>query len=195
MTEQIEIEFKNMLTKEQYNYLLTTFSVSAEQINHQANHYFDTPDFALKNLKSGLRIRQKNEHFECTLKVKSAEHAHIEITDNITTEQAKEMLNGGEWYAPTVQKRLQELKINMSQLRLFGSLATNRVELPFKGGILVFDHSFYLQQEDYEVEYETDDALTGYDIFQQFLQEHHIEQKTADKKIARFMKALNNQSF
>lgn len=193
MTKQIEIEFKNILTKKQYDDLLKAFQINVEQIHRQANHYFDTTDFQLKQLMSGLRIRQKKQHFECTLKEKSAEHTHIETTDIITEQQANEMLQGEQWHAPAVHKRLVDLNINTENLQLFGSLVTDRVEFTYKGGLLVFDHSLYLQQEDYEVEYETDDATTGYAIFQQFLQEHHIEQQTTDKKIARFMKALANQ--
>ena len=190
MTQQIEIEFKNMLTKEQYDQLLIAFHIQPEQIQHQANHYFDTADFQLKTLKSGLRIRQKGRYFECTLKEKSSEHAHLETTDRLTEQQAIAMLNGETFTAPSVQKRLEQLQINIRTLNVFGSLETNRVEIDYKGGTLVFDHSHYLQHDDYEVEYETNDVNIGYTIFQQFLREHHIPIQPADKKIARFMHKL-----
>ena len=42
MTHEIEIEFKNMLTKEQYDLLLQHFHIQPEQIKYQVNYYFVT---------------------------------------------------------------------------------------------------------------------------------------------------------
>ncbi|UZN00165.1 CYTH domain-containing protein [Lysinibacillus sp. MHQ-1] len=77
---------------------------------------------------------------------------------------------------------------------MFGSLTTDRVEIPYKEGLLVFDHSYYLQCDDYEVEYEAKDAIKGKAIFDEFLQQHGIQKQETDKKIARFMKALQQQN-
>lgn len=190
MTQQLEIEFKNLLTKHQYEQLLQKFQISKDAIQRQTNHYFDTPELLLRNLKSGLRIRQIGSYFECTLKEKSAEHAHLETTDKLTAEQAENMLQGKGFFATEVAKRLALHNIPINQLAIFGSLTTDRVEIPYKEGLLVFDHSYYLQCDDYEVEYETNDVKKGNIIFDEFLQQHGIQKQTTDKKIARFMKAL-----
>ncbi len=194
MTQEIEIEFKNMLTKEQYDSLLQHFHIKPEQIKYQVNHYFDTEKWHLKQLMSGLRIRQIGDHhFECTLKEKTTENAHLETTDLLTREQAEQLLNGAPFHTKYVRKRLEELNVPIDQLKLFGSLATNRVELNYKDGNLVFDHSIYMQQNDYEVEYETADETTGQIIFNDFLATHQIEKNIAPKKIARFMNALQQK--
>ena len=193
MSQQIEIEIKNLLTKAQYEQLLRAFSIRDEQIHKQINHYFDTPEQHLKNLASGLRIRIFDHAIECTLKEKSAEHQHLETTDMLTTAQAEEMLAGKSIPAPSVVARLQQLQVPMEHLHMFGSLTTNRVEIPYKGGTLVFDHSFYLQCDDYEVEYETNNETFGKNIFQQFLTEFDIKPQQTPKKIARFMMALTQQ--
>ncbi len=193
MTKEIEIEFKNTLTKQQYEALLAHYKISSKQIHHQVNHYFDTPDWQLKNLNSGLRVRTINDYYECTLKEKSSTNIHLETTNELTASQAHEMLHNGVIHAAEVYERLQQLGIAINSLKLFGSLATDRVEIDFQGGTLVFDHSFYLQQDDYEVEYETNDEQLGYVIFEQFLAQHHIEKKSAQKKIARFMNALQQK--
>jgi len=86
-----------------------------------------------------------------------------------------------------------ELRVPVEELRLFGTLTTDRVEVPYEGGILVFDHSFYLHCDDYEVEYETKDSTLGKKLFLTFLRERKINIQTADKKIARFMKALQER--
>ena len=38
-----------------------------------------------------------------------------------------------------------------------GSLTTERAETLFEGGTLVFDHSFYYNHDDYEIEFEVQD--------------------------------------
>lgn len=193
MTQQLEIEFKNLLTKQQYEHLLQEFSIQENAIHRQTNHYFDTPSQAIKKRQSGLRIRQIDNYYECTLKEKSAEHTHIETTDVLTAEQAQQMLEGQGFYAQEVAKKLTLYHIPLNELAVFGSLTTDRVEIPYKDGLLVFDHSFYLQCDDYEVEYESKDATKGNVIFNDFLQQYHIEKKVTEKKIARFMKALQTE--
>jgi len=193
MSQEIEIEFKNMLTKEQYESLLQHFHVQPEQIKHQVNHYFDTETWHLKQLMSGLRIRQIGNHFECTLKEKTTDNAHLETTDLLTQEQAEQILNGAPFNTQSVVKRLEALHIPINQLKLFGSLATNQVEINYKSSKLFFDHSIYMQQNDYEVEYEAVDETTGQIIFNEFLATHQIQKNNAPKKIARFMKALQQK--
>ncbi|MBD8035655.1 CYTH domain-containing protein [Solibacillus sp. A46] len=193
MTQHIEIEFKNILTKAQYEELLQAFSIQPDQIIRQVNHYFDTSSNHLKQLQSALRIREFGETIECTLKEKTSEHQHLETTDYITREQADQMLAGNRITLPTVNERLELFDIPMNTLQCYGSLTTDRVEIPYEGGLLVFDHSFYLHCDDYEVEYETNDEKIGKIIFSSFLAKHSIEPQPAQKKIVRFMTALNNQ--
>lgn len=190
MAQQLEIEFKNVLTKKQYEQLLHDFKIPKNAIHRQINHYFDTPSNAIRKLQSGLRIRIIDNYYECTLKEKSSKHAHLETTDELTAEQAEKMLAGQGFYAPEVAKRLALNHIPLEQLAVFGSLTTDRVEIPYKDGLLVFDHSFYLQCDDYEVEYESKDEIKGNAIFDEFLQQYGINKQIAEKKIARFMKAL-----
>ena len=68
MSQNLEIEFKNMLTKEEYERLIKTFQFHKSSIYTQENHYFDTAHFDLKEKGSALRIRQKDGKFELTLK-------------------------------------------------------------------------------------------------------------------------------
>ncbi|MGG1215015.1 CYTH domain-containing protein [Micromonospora provocatoris] len=192
MAQQLEIEFKNVLTKQQYEQLLEDFQIKENAIHRQTNHYFDTPSNAIRNLQSGLRIRIIDTYYECTLKEKSSKHAHLETTDVLTATHAEKMLAGQGFYAPEVAKRLALHNIPLEQLAVFGSLTTDRVEIPYKDGLLVFDHSFYLQCDDYEVEYESKDEIKGNAIFDEFLQQYGIEKQIAEKKIARFMKALQS---
>ncbi|WP_390285943.1 CYTH domain-containing protein [Ureibacillus sp. GCM10028918] len=193
MTQELEIEFKNVLTKQQYETLLKKFQVTDDMILRQTNHYFDTKDFRLKALFSGLRIRETKNRIVCTLKERTAMNTHLETTDVISKEQADLMLSGNGFFAESVKTKLLQLKVPIEQLRLFGTLTTDRVELSYKGGTIVFDHSFYLNCDDYEVEYETDEEVLGQEIFENFLKENDIPKLVADKKIARFMNALKSE--
>src|SRR5690606_41963739 len=91
MTKELEIEDKNMLEQNEYNRLLEAFEVKAEEIKTQTNHYFDTKDFSLKAKRCALRIRVKNEDYECTLKTPALE-GNYEITDSLTSMNADTML-------------------------------------------------------------------------------------------------------
>lgn len=51
MNQEIEIEYKNLLSREKYEEMLAYYS-QREDITSwkQSNHYFDTPDLQLKKL-------------------------------------------------------------------------------------------------------------------------------------------------
>ncbi|WP_416145040.1 CYTH domain-containing protein [Planococcus koreensis] len=69
MSKELEIEFKNMLQKEEYEKLAAHYGFSESDVKTQENFYFDTPDFQLKNLKSALRIRKNRTALNARLKL------------------------------------------------------------------------------------------------------------------------------
>ena len=188
MSKELEIEYKNMLTKSEYEQLLSFFNFSKSDAVTQQNHYFDTSDFQLKKMESALRIRQKNGHYECTLKIPAPE-GKFEITDTLSAKQAEEITEGTSFPAPEVEAALKEKEVEWTSLTHIGTLTTHRIEFGYKQGLLVLDHSEYHELEDYEVEYEVTNAEAGKRLFLEFLQQQHIPVRQADKKIARFMKA------
>ncbi len=72
MTQEIEIEFKNLLTKSEFLKLSEALCMKEHDFKQQVNHYFDTKDFSLKQKKSALRIREKDGAFVLTLKEPAA---------------------------------------------------------------------------------------------------------------------------
>lgn len=192
MSQQLEIEFKNMLTKNEFNNICSFFNVKNEHFHTQKNHYFDTPDAQLKKLLSGLRIRQLPKSNELTLKEPHKGIALTETTDYLTDEQVSAVLNDGSIIpAVDVQKRLDALKIKTIDLQLLGTLSTTRAEINYKDGLLVFDYSNYADTEDYELEYEVTDEQQGKIVFNALLNELNIPLRPAMKKLARFMNAIN----
>lgn len=193
MTKELEIEFKNMLTKREYTRLMKDFAAFHNGPVTQHNHYFDTADFQLKGQRSALRIRNKSGLFECTLKT-PAPVGNYEITDKLTKEQARRMLELKTFEAAEVSDTLQKLDVSIAELKRIGTLTTHRVEFEYLEGLLVIDHSEYNGREDFELEFEVADAETGQERFLNFLQQQGIPERPANKKIARFMDSASTLS-
>lgn len=192
MPKELEIEFKNMLTEEEYKKLALHYGFSAADLKTQENFYFDTRDFQLKNLKCALRIRKKQDVFECTLKT-PATHGNFEITDVLSENQAAAVMEGRAFDAPDVRAALAELSVSPDALGLIGALTTHRMEVETEAGLLVLDHSEYAATADYEIEFEVQEAAAGEKHFRGLLERHGIPVRIADKKIARFMAAAERQ--
>lgn len=188
MNQELEIEFKNLLTKEEFSLLKEAFSIHDELFQTQVNHYFDTKQFSLKALHSALRIRFKNNQYTLTLKQTIAEGI-LETHQVLTEKEAQAMQRNLLFPDGDIKKILTELSIDLHDLKYFGMLTTKRAELPYKDGILVFDYSQYLNQEDYELEYEVKERTRGYEAFLTLLQTYQIPIRKTENKIQRFFHA------
>ncbi|MEH7308897.1 CYTH domain-containing protein [Neobacillus drentensis] len=185
MTQNIEIEFKNMLTKKEYERLIESFKVDTNQIFSQENHYFDTPNFSLKKDKSALRIRQKGLTYEMTLKQPAAVGL-LETNQPISKEEAKMAIHYGTLPKGIIQRLIEECEISFSDIEYFGALQTERAEFKYENGLLVLDHSIYLKTEDYELEYEVENYQDGKKIFYELLERFKIPARKTENKIHRF---------
>ncbi len=164
MKTNLEIEFKTFITKDKYIELLKEFDLE-NNIFSQTNHYFDTPDFNLKNNKIVLRIRQKGEVYKLTSKCHSEKGAY-ETHLLLTPEEAKDMLING----------FDASIINLNgKVNKICELTTERVSTHYKNGIVFFDKSTYYGNTDYEIEYEVDSFEQGEEDFKSFLNEYNIE--------------------
>jgi uncharacterized protein YjbK len=193
MEQEIELEFKNLLTTNEFQNLLRAFSVNKSHFASQTNHYFDTYDFQLKSISCALRIREKNGNVTLTLKQPHSEGL-LETHEPLSLELFKKMLDGDTTVVQNTPMAsvFQEIQINTDELRYLGSLTTNRAQLIYQSGLLVFDHSFYLDKEDYEMEYEVNDATVGKQNFEALLQQYDIPLRETLNKIQRFFDASQN---
>jgi uncharacterized protein YjbK len=185
MSQELEIEFKNILEEEEYRQLLSAFSISEDKKVIQENFYFDTPKFSLKDVGAALRIREKNGIYTLTLK-QPVKRGLLETHQVLSKEEAEQMLNGGNIIEGEVISILKGLSIETSDVRFFGSLKTKRAEVEYKNGLLVLDKSYYLNQIDFEVEYEVTDEVSGKEVFKELLQQYKIPIRKTDNKILRF---------
>jgi uncharacterized protein YjbK len=174
-----------MLTKMEYERLLHYFNIGQNELFSQENHYFDTPDFSLKASGTALRIRNKGGHYEMTLKQPAAVGI-LETTQLITDDEARVAIHHGRLPSGIIQKLIEEYKISFSTIEYFGLLITERVEFDYKKGLLVLDHSIYLNNEDYELEYEVENYQSGKEIFLELLEQFKIPTRKTENKIRRF---------
>lgn len=191
MPEELEIEFKNMLTKEEFQRIKDQFSLTESNFSLQKNHYFDTPSNELRENQCALRIREKNGRFEFTLK-QPAEEGLLETNQPVTEEDTLKMLKQGIIPPGEVSDALQKLGVGMKKFLHFGTLSTSRAETGYKDGLMVLDYSFYLNNEDYELEYEVKESKPGKENFYHFLESMDIPIRPADNKIKRFLRAANS---
>ena len=192
MKQELEIEFKNLLTEEEFHRLASHFSVKEDDFITQENHYFDTPEFSLKNHGTALRIRKKKEKYVLTLK-QPCNDGLLESHQSLSSQEAAELLDGKAAITGEIAGLIQHLGIDVTELVYFGSLTTKRSQLPYKDGLLVLDHSFYLNKDDYELEFEAADFHVGKQQFNELLEQFRIPIRHTENKIRRFYQLKYSQ--
>lgn len=186
--KHVEIEFKNLLTKKEYDVLKDTYKKQLSSPFTQTNTYFDQ-NGQLKTHDCALRTRifkGKNEG-ELTLKIRQSPIELIEITEHISTKQLVEWNQQKGFILPTnIQTALQQIGLTLSSVNYLTSVTTIRQEAELTPGVaIMLDHSFFAQTEDYELEVEVLDAKKGEQYFQSLLNQHKIPTRNTLSKIAR----------
>lgn len=189
MAQEIEIEFKNLLTQQEYHRLLSQIPFPAYS-DTQTNYYFETKDLALQQLGCALRIREKNGTYRLTLKEPHAQGL-LETHDFITKEEAEACFRGNMVEKPETSAQLHELGISLSSLSYFGSLKTERREVQKEDILLVLDYSTYNGTLDYELELEATSTKNGLAKFNELLTSYRIPKRDTPNKIKRFFSTLN----
>lgn len=188
MEQEIEIEYKVLLSEEKFNDILNSLEFPKEPFT-QINYYFETPDFQLKKINSALRIRKKNVDFIVTLKEPHPKGI-LETHDQISEMDLKKAIDKNELFAPNCRKQLEDKNIPLEKVEYVGSLTTERYEFKKNELIYVLDKSFYNGQIDYELEIEAPSQATGKQIFNQLLTQFQIKQSPPITKIERFFQTI-----
>lgn len=194
MSTQIEKEFKNLLTKEEYEQLLVHYQLDESAAIHQTNTYYDTDDRQLQSLKMGLRIRTYDNDAELTLKVLLQENEQLEITDALSLVEANQLISDKKIKnAGHVASMLKKKNIDLDRLKPVGQLSTVRHTFSGEGGVYFLDKSYYQDQKDYELEFETEDLEKGLILFNTFLTYHEIKERKTTQKIQRALQYPNSE--
>ncbi|TQR20212.1 CYTH domain-containing protein [Psychrobacillus vulpis] len=188
MHKEKEIEFKNLLTKEEFNQLLTHFQLTQKDFFTQTNYYFDTPNNYFKEKKMGFRLRVLPNRNELTLKIPEQEHIMHETTQLVTDIERDAIIHNLKFPSVSFLEQTEE----KGPLICIGSMKTKRAQLSFDNGMLFFDHSIYSNTEDFELEYECNDVENGKMVFSHLLDTYKIPVRHTDKKIARLVNYNNS---
>lgn len=190
MTNNLEIEFKNLLTNTEFQNILQQYPFEPPFI--QTNIYFDTPTQTLKQRHMGLRMRLFATSAEQTLKIpaQQADHQLIEITDRLTLQQAQQLSQASKILIPsTVSQKLTALNINAVPLIIIGHAKTTRQLAQVPAGLLTLDQTDYPDgAQDYEIELElqSDHHLQeSTQFFQELLQQFQIPNRHVVNKVVR----------
>lgn len=185
MAIEQEIEFKQLLDKKTYQMIKDSY-FSQDQPFTQTNYYIDTPDFQLMTHKMALRIRVRaDKSHEFTLKV-PAEVGLTEYNHETSYTPIQDATIPSDIIPNEIKEVINQHGINYSQLIILGSLTTHRLETNTTSGLLVLDHSEYLNTEDYELEFEVSDYDEGYHAFTQILKNYHLTHEPPLNKVQRF---------
>lgn len=188
--KELEIEFKNMLSGPEYGRLQEKYFTGAQRIV-QTNFYIDTPDLEMRQNRLLLRIRDVEGKQMMTLKEpteKGVMEYHGEVASdlnfdrNIRRDELPELILG----------ELARFEIDATQLKIYGALSTERREVPYEDGVLVLDRNTFLDQEDFELEYEVDNYDKGETHFTRLLEEAGIERRDEVTKSERFYNKLDS---
>lgn len=191
MSQEIEIEFKNLLTAQEFERLCSQFGLQNSDFTLQHNHYFDTADFMMKKKGCALRIREKNGRTILTLK-QPHPAGLLETHQPLTEGEAAAAKASSEFPDGEVTQILETMDVFTSSLHYLGKLSTKRAETDYKSGLLVLDHSFYLGKEDFELEYESREKVSGEKIFDELLVLSNIPKRETENKIRRFFNRSSN---
>ena len=196
MSKNREIEAKTLLHKETYQKIVSDFPVKSDFV--QENYYFDTPDKLLKKHHISLRIRIYSDHAEQTMKVPDPNpvqknyHEVIEINDNLTHAQAKELVakrhftfhgNIGQYLSAHFAKE-------QDALSLFTWSKTRRILMngPQDCELTLDATSYPDGYEDFELEIENDDPVLIANVLTKLESDYNFKQNSSNtnqSKIAR----------
>lgn len=191
MKQELEIEYKNLLTKNDYDTLLNNeFTTDSSVIKiTQTNHYFDTQDKLLKKNHAAVRIRKSNLINELTFKVPEQGFL-LESNFSLDDKQTDLLLNKKKFSLNEITNEKIDLKIpgltNQSVFELFNQFKTIRFEKQVGDHLMVLDQTtFQNSMVDYELEVESNDPLKGKVFFNTLLEKYSIPSRSTSPKIAR----------
>lgn len=186
---QLEIEYKTLLTEEEYRSLLPDFKTTTPV--EQTNYYIDSPDGAIKKARMSLRIRTFATAAEMTLKIPQTV-GNLEYNQDLSLTTSQALLTHFTLPVGEIYDLLTQNGIATDTLSILGSLTTLRYEMETEIGLMALDKNTYADQLDYELEVEVTSAQEGKENFDRYLEEKGIAFKYARSKVARFIATLSS---
>jgi uncharacterized protein YjbK len=182
MEQQIEIEFKTLISKEKYLELLELLDLK-NSIFTQTNYYFDTINKELINQHKIIRIRQKPMSLKLTLKEALDFGHNVEKSIMIEDKTKEQLINEGF----NTKKYYGNLDYDVIFIT---SLVNNRAKTSYLSGTLFLDECVYNGITDYEIEYEASSFETGTKEWNLLLSKLNVTAVVTNKKTTRAFESI-----
>ena len=166
--ENLEIEFKILITKELFEQIIKDHPVDRHY--QQTNPYLLHP--LLSKLHYSFRIRDKDGHFELTLK-QPQKNGTLE-NNLLISKETKEAILNHQFVNNEIFDLLKPLNIDSTMLVTDYFLTTTRYEIKTPYGLICLDYNEYNNCTDYELEYEVNDYETGKQAFLDFISQYNL---------------------
>ena len=185
---EIEKEFKNLLSKAQYEAIAGDYqSVFTKDVT-QTNSYYDYEGL-LQQHKMALRIRivEGKETGEITLKIPQSSLEVLEYTEVLPVDILNAYNHDKQFTLPTsLQEALENKGITLQTVNQTALLTTHRLEGALsENEWLVLDESHYNGKIDFEMEMEVRSLELCEPVFLGILEKYKIERRQAESKIKR----------
>ena len=188
--QQLEIEYKILLTSTTFHQILHDYQHHITKDYIQINHYLTHP--LLSQKKYMLRIRTKNNQYELTLKRPYQNH---QLETNISLTQKEKDLFFQHQLKNEITDILENEGIVISELQHLFSLTTHRYDILLPEGVLSLDDNTYLDQHDYEMEFEVTNEKQGFQQFLKIIEPYHLQYKhNCPSKVTRAFQAYYKNS-
>ena len=187
MSNNIEIEAKVILSRQDYKKVFDTLKTKITDTHTQTNFYIDSQDRVLKKNDIALRIREYNRTYVLTCKTPLSEGL-LEKNQELSEKVALEMINLNRFPSGGIQDFLELLDIDVSNLEVLASLTTRRNELSIDSSKISLDENTYGNKVDYEIEVEDSAMKLAEDRIEEILKPLGITYSL--NKVSKQMRAI-----
>ena len=191
MSNAIEIEAKALVSKEDYIKLANAFKEYPSYV--QTNYYIDDENSLLRKEGLGLRVREKGDLYEMTLKTPLSQGL-LKKNCPWSKETFLAFKDNGIFPEGDIKRFLTMMDIDTNTLHIRTSLTTKRIDAPYKEGKLSIDENHYSNLVDYEVELEHNNERDAEDNLKELLESYGIPFELNKRtKVARALDAIENK--
>ena len=198
MITEKEFEYKLLLSADEHEQLENHLTKNFMKEITQTNYYFDTLTFFLRRCTISLRIREINNQFTLTLKSKKKREGSVyyreanECSWILSNDDARNIIQSQNLSSTTLPNdfnaMLQELSIDVNNLKMLGNLLTVRRLYDYAGDEICLDQNTYLEMKDFELELETFDPDVVKRLIKELEELGVLMKKMEMGKYSRFLK-------
>jgi len=186
MSKNIEIEAKSLLTKKEYEKIISSFE--HPRFKYQTNFYIDNKKFELSEKNLGLRIRKEKDLLELTMK-ENNDVGRLEINQRLSPNEFENFLLNNVFPKGEIIEYLHENYPEIAgDFTIFGTLNNQRLTVDLDDGELAIDHMSYFDHDDYEIECESSSMENAVKVLKEYLKTFGIRyKKNAVNKVQRVL--------